>query len=76
MTGANQIRIFESGSSKGQFGNFIPSDVFRVEVLGNSVKYIKNGNVFYTSTKAPIFPLNIDTSLHYKDAVISNVSLN
>jgi outer membrane protein assembly factor BamB len=32
-------------------------DVFRVAVQGNIVRYYKNGGLYYTSAKAPIYPL-------------------
>lgn len=42
--------IYESGNSIGGFGTYSTSDVFKIERLGNLVKYYKNGTVFYTST--------------------------
>jgi outer membrane protein assembly factor BamB len=32
-------------------------DVFRIAVQGNVVKYYKNGGLYYTSSKAPVYPL-------------------
>jgi hypothetical protein len=38
-------------------------DVLRVAVEGGAVKYYKNGVLLYTSTVAPTYPLQVDTSL-------------
>ncbi|MEK6287230.1 MAG: fibronectin type III domain-containing protein [Acidobacteriota bacterium] len=36
------------------------SDVFRMAIVGGVVKYSKNGTVFYSSSKAPTYPLRVD----------------
>lgn len=35
-------------------------DVFRISVQANAVRYYKNGGLYYTSQKAPIYPLFVD----------------
>jgi hypothetical protein len=47
-------------------------DVFRVAVEGGAVKYYKNGQVFYTSSKAPSYPLIVDASLIVLNATVGN----
>lgn len=37
-------------------------DVFRVAVQANEVKYYKNGGLFYSSLKVPVYPLFADAS--------------
>jgi len=75
LNGSNTYSVYESGAQKADFGSFTATDIFRVQVVGSTIKYLKNGSVFYTSTKPISFPLNIDTSLHYTNSVISNISL-
>jgi RHS repeat-associated protein len=52
------------------------SDVFRVAIEGGSVKYKKNGMVFYTSTIAPTYPLLVDSALFTNGSTINNVTLS
>jgi hypothetical protein len=40
--------------------------------VGGQVKYLKNGIVFHTSTKAPVYPLLMDASLTSFGATIKN----
>lgn len=37
-------------------------DVFRIAVQANTVKYYKNGGLYYTSSKAPVYPLFADAA--------------
>jgi polyvinyl alcohol dehydrogenase (cytochrome) len=37
-------------------------DVFRIAVQGNVVRYYKNGGLYYTSSKAPVYPLFADAA--------------
>src|SRR6186713_229726 len=43
------VAVSESGTSMGDFGGYIGSDRFRVELRGGTVRYLKNGALFYTS---------------------------
>ncbi|WP_348721856.1 DUF6443 domain-containing protein, partial [Tenacibaculum sp. 190524A05c] len=45
----NNFYIYELGASKGHYGVFNEGDVFRVERIGNTIFYKKNGQIFYTS---------------------------
>jgi hypothetical protein len=69
------IRVYESGALRGNFGPYAAGDVFRVEVSAGTVRYSRNGTVFYTSLVAPTFPLAVDTSLYNNGATIENVVL-
>ena len=68
------VRIYESGvqmvhAFSGTTANpgYTPSDVFKVQVTGTTVQYLKNDAVFYTSLKTPRFPLVVDASLERAD---------
>ena len=61
------IKLTESGVAEIRENNaylsettYTGSDVFRVAVQGGAVKYYKNGVVFYTSGRAPSYPLRVN----------------
>ncbi|MEI6882604.1 MAG: hypothetical protein WCK82_14890, partial [Bacteroidota bacterium] len=68
-----QFEVYESGSSRGNFGSYFANDVFRIGVDGNVIKYFRNGNLFYTSGVAPTLPLLVDVSINTIDGTVSNV---
>ncbi|WP_437578391.1 M23 family metallopeptidase [Sorangium sp. So ce887] len=70
------LEIYEHGYWQGFFGTYQAGDVFRVEVLGGQVRYLKNGTVFYTSTTAPTYPLALDTSLYDEGATLTNATIS
>ena len=62
----SSLYIYENGTSRGSFGTYTTSDVFRVEWTANDqIVYKKNGTVFFTSTIAPSATLYGDCSLYY-----------
>jgi alpha-tubulin suppressor-like RCC1 family protein len=69
------LYVYESGSSKGSFGAYAPSDRFRVEAASGVVRYRKNGVVVYTSTKAAGFPLLVDTALNSSGSTLTDVRI-
>ena len=73
--GNGQIAVYEAGVLKGTFGTYVPGDVLRVAVVSGVVKYSKNGVVFYTSTKAPVYPLLVDSALYNTGATLNNVMI-
>jgi hypothetical protein len=66
------LKVFEAGVSKGTFGSYATGDRLRVAVVGGVVQYSKNGTVFYTSTKAPAYPLLVDAALYTQGATLSS----
>jgi RHS repeat-associated protein len=67
------LEIWESGIQRGSFGTYAVSDRLRVAVEGGVVKYYRNGTLVYTSTVAPTYPLQVDTSLNTVNAGVYNV---
>ena len=66
----NVISIYESGTSRGNFSSYLPSDLFRIGVSSNVVTYYKSGTLLYTSMVTPTLPLLVDTSLlEYGDTI-------
>lgn len=79
LDGGGYVFVYENGSRIAgpgvgdEFGTYMAGDVFRVAVESGTVKYYKNGSLFYTSTVAPTYPLLVDTSLYSLGATITNV---
>jgi hypothetical protein len=74
------VDIWEKGNFvSGGIYSYQAGDHFRIAVESNVVKYylIHNGalTLIYTSTQAPAYPLQVDTSLYSNNATISNVIL-
>jgi len=73
---AGTLSIYESGNNRGPFGSYGPSDRLKVAVEGGVVKYYRNGSLLYTSTVAPPYPLQVDTSLNTVNAGVYNVVIS
>src|SRR5204862_371553 len=65
--------LYESGNLRGDFGTYAASDRLKVAVESGVVKYYRNGTLLYTSTVAPTYPLQVDTSLNTVNAGVYNV---
>ena len=72
LTGA-KVEVYEAGAQKGTFGSYATGDALRVAVSGGVVRYSRNGTVFYTSTRVPVYPLLVDTALYSSGATLTNV---
>jgi hypothetical protein len=73
LTNGGLVRVYENGVSRGSFGTYVASDLFRVEVASGAVRYYRNGVLFYTSFVAPTFPLVVDTALYTSGATVNAV---
>ncbi|PQV44583.1 RHS repeat-associated protein [Jejuia pallidilutea] len=67
--------IYESGSYKGIFGTYKRGDQFRVERIGSTIYYKKNGVVFYTSAISSSGTLIGDGSIHNYQNKIKNLRM-
>jgi hypothetical protein len=76
LTAQGTVSIYEGGTFVAGAGSYAANDVFSVKSTGGVVTYLQNGNVLYTSTKAPTFPLFVDASLYSNGATIQNVTLS
>ena len=70
------LNVFETGINRGSFGSYAASDVFRVSVENNVVKYYRNGTVFYTSALVPSFPMYADVSINNVGGTITNALIS
>ena len=71
---AGRAEVRESGVYRSEIA-VNTGDILRITVGGGSVKYSKNGTVFYTSTSQPAYPLVINTSLLDLGATIKNATI-
>jgi hypothetical protein len=71
--GAAEIR--ENNSYQGET-TYTATDVFRIAIVAGVVKYSKNGVVFYTSGKAPAYPLIADATLLNLAGTVNNAVLS
>jgi hypothetical protein len=71
--GAAEIR--ENNSYQGET-TYTGSDVFRIAIAGGVVKYSKNGVVFYTSGKAPAYPLLTDAVFIHLAGTVNNAVIS
>ena len=69
------IEILESGTARGQFGQYQNGDRFRVEIADGSVRYLRNGGVFYTSAVPPSYPLRGDAAFFSEGATLFDVAM-
>ncbi|MGH7295259.1 MAG: hypothetical protein ACRELB_10010, partial [Polyangiaceae bacterium] len=70
LSASGTVSVYEDGTDQGGFGSYTATDVFRVQASFGVVTYLKNGTVFYASTKAPVFPLVLDASLYSQGATL------
>jgi len=73
MDGGGGLSIYESGNLRGSFGSYAASDHLKVAVENGVVKYYRNGELLYTSTVTPQYPLLVDTSLNTVYSGVYNV---
>ncbi|MDI1432433.1 C-type lectin domain-containing protein [Polyangium sorediatum] len=74
-SGAPLVRVQEGPWDKGSFGTYTVNDVFRVEVAGTTVRYRRNGTVFYTSLSPRTTALALDTSLENVGALLDGMAV-
>ncbi|MDB5258458.1 MAG: hypothetical protein JWM14_3153 [Chitinophagaceae bacterium] len=72
LTNAGAVQIYESGAGRGTFGTYAASDVMKVAVESNVVKYYKNNVLLYVSGVVPTLPLLVDVSINTVNGTISN----
>lgn len=71
-----RVYIYENGSSRGSQSSFNPGDNFKIDVgCDGTVKYSKNGSVFYTSPVKATSTLYLDSSFYYSASEFSNLEI-
>jgi len=72
-----RVTVVENGINKGPFwgmGNYAKNDIFRIQKAGSTITYLKNGNVFYTSSTPSNTDLIVDASLDKTNSTILNAA--
>ena len=73
---AGKLQIVEKGTNRGGYGLYDAGDTLRVAVDDTQiVRYYKNGELLYTSTVAPKYPLFLDSSLYTSGSKVQDASL-
>ncbi len=65
------VEVRENGVYQ-EGGTAVAGDVFRVAVESGVVKYYQNGNLLYTSSVAPAYPLHVDAALLDAYSTVTN----
>jgi hypothetical protein len=68
------VGIYEDGAVIGAFGTYVAGDVFKIQVAGTQVAYLKNGKVLYASTKVPTLPLLFGATPYAQGAAVNAVT--
>jgi hypothetical protein len=69
------VEVRENGQYRKDT-TYTPGTRFRIAVESGVVRYYKNGTLFYSSTKAPAYPLLVDTSLLTSGSTLGPVTLS
>jgi subtilisin family serine protease len=67
------VQIVENGSLVATVGVYANGDVFRIQRVGTTIKYLRNGVVIYTSAVASSTNLIVDVSIRSTGGTIYNV---
>jgi hypothetical protein len=54
---------------------YASGDRFHVEVVGGVVRYRQNGVLVHTSSRTPVYPLLVDTSLYTPGATVTDAKV-
>ena len=76
LWGAGGLDVQENGTYRYLGAIYAAGDVLRVAVESGVVKYYKNGVLLYTSTVAPVYPLQVDTSLLNTNTDVTNAVIS
>ncbi|WP_338814233.1 FG-GAP-like repeat-containing protein [Bernardetia sp. Wsw4-3y2] len=72
-TSSGKVYVVEKGGNKGDFGSYQTGDGFKIERVGTTIEYSKNGSVFYTSTGVTTQDLVVDAGLYTANTTLPKV---
>jgi hypothetical protein len=75
FNGNGQADVMENGAYVGGDTGYRAGDVFRVEVVGGRVRYLKNGQLMHASQKSPTYPLVFDVALGSLGATVASAQI-
>ncbi|MDE5605816.1 MAG: hypothetical protein K2I68_00745, partial [Bacteroidales bacterium] len=67
------LEIYEGGRYIGSFGRYYTSDQFMIEVADSVVRYFRNNELFYTSTRRATSPLYVKANMHCIGTWVPNI---
>ncbi|MGB6037312.1 MAG: T9SS type A sorting domain-containing protein, partial [Cryomorphaceae bacterium] len=72
------LRIYENGNNRGNFGSYSTGDTLRIAVENGTVHYYQNGELLRIASTTPSLPLLVDVSIRdiggtVEEAVIANL---
>ncbi len=70
--GSYNLEVRENGAYKSN-SSYSPGDVLKISLESGKIKYYKNGTLFYTSLKAPTYPLFVDSAFLNLNSALNNV---
>lgn len=75
--GGQLLQVYENGAVQANnLGIYLAGDILRVQCINGVVTYAKNGSILYTSSKAPSYPLYVDSTIfHINTGVLTNVRI-
>ncbi|MBK7851617.1 MAG: T9SS type A sorting domain-containing protein [Bacteroidetes bacterium] len=76
LLNTGSLQIYESGVSRGLFGTYAASDVLKIAVENNIVKYYQNGTQIYISAVTPTLPLYVDVCTRAVGATVWDVKVS
>jgi hypothetical protein len=75
LNGNGWADVVEGGTYIGGDTGYEAGDVFRIEIAGGRVQYVRNGQVIHVSQKRPTYPLVFDVSLGSMGASVTNARI-
>ena len=75
FTGDGKFQAYENGQSKTLHATYEHDDIFVIQRTGDTITYLQNGDVFYTSAIASSGKLYVDTSMYSKDATLKDIMI-
>lgn len=72
----SSLYIYENGSNKLNLGAFSAGEILRIERVGTTILYKRNGTLVYTSTIASSTSLNADISFYRQNAYFENIMVS
>jgi len=76
LNGNGSADIVESGRYIGGDTDYQAGDTFRIEVMNDRVRYLRNGGVMATSRRRPTLPLAFDVGLGSLGASVANAQIS
>lgn len=71
----DHVHVVESGTDRGNFGNYVTGDTLKITLDDGLVQYWKNSTFLFQSTLTPSNPLFVDLNIKDDAGTIENVTI-